>query len=121
MKVSTIALAEYCVKGDVSDLPIRNILFIPFNYNHALRAGKFISSASNNEMDKELAISPRMVIPNDSKMFAQADVEKDVKYFVSCDSKAKKVIDRISAKNKVSFSFIDINIPCNTRFSLLDM
>jgi predicted nucleic acid-binding protein len=28
MKMSTIAIAEFCVKGSLADLPIRNLMFV---------------------------------------------------------------------------------------------
>ena len=35
LKVSTITIAEYCVRGKLEDLPLRNIQIIPFNLDHA--------------------------------------------------------------------------------------
>ncbi len=43
IKISTIAIAEYCVRGDVSELPLKNMLIVPFNFDHAQRAGKMIA------------------------------------------------------------------------------
>ena len=31
MMVSTISIAEYCVLGEVDDLPLRNLKIVPFN------------------------------------------------------------------------------------------
>lgn len=35
LKVSTISIAEYCVRGSLDDLPLKNIQIIPFNLDHA--------------------------------------------------------------------------------------
>jgi predicted nucleic acid-binding protein len=35
LKLSTISIAEYCVKGSMEDLPLKNVQVIPFNLNHA--------------------------------------------------------------------------------------
>lgn len=35
LKVSTISIAEYCVKGTVDELPLRNLQIIPFNLDQA--------------------------------------------------------------------------------------
>ena len=32
IKISTIAIAEYCVKGEVSELPLKNMLIVPFQF-----------------------------------------------------------------------------------------
>lgn len=41
LKVSTISIAEYCVRGKIDELPLRNIHIIPFNLDHAKRTGEF--------------------------------------------------------------------------------
>src|SRR3989304_5594250 len=33
--ISTISIAEYCVGGTVDQLPLKNLLVLPFNINHA--------------------------------------------------------------------------------------
>ena len=35
MMISTISIAEYCVGGDVHELPLRNLQIVPFNLNHS--------------------------------------------------------------------------------------
>tara|TARA_R110002072_G_scaffold199584_1_gene357257 strand:- start:227 stop:514 length:288 start_codon:yes stop_codon:yes gene_type:complete len=32
MKVSTISIAEYCVKGTVDELPLKKLQILPFNF-----------------------------------------------------------------------------------------
>ncbi len=41
LKISTISIAEYCVKGKIDELPLINLQIIPFNLNHAVRTGEF--------------------------------------------------------------------------------
>jgi predicted nucleic acid-binding protein len=41
MKVSTISITEYCVKGKIDELPLRNIQIIPFNLEQAQKTGEF--------------------------------------------------------------------------------
>ncbi len=35
MMISTISIAEYCVGGEVHELPLRNLQIVPFNLEHA--------------------------------------------------------------------------------------
>ncbi len=66
-------------------------------------------------------IAPRAVVPNDTKMFAQADVEPDINFYGTADVECKKVYDMIkTSEGKLSFDFIDITIPYTTFFGLLD-
>ena len=108
MKMSTIAIAEFCVKGSLTDLPIRNLMFVPFNMNHATKVGQLMAIVYEEKQKRGAQISPRSVVPNDTKMFAQADISNDIKYFCSADSEAVKVHDMMKSRIKVDFQFIDI-------------
>lgn len=108
IKISTIAIAEYCVRGEVSELPFKNTLIVPFNFDHAQRAGKMIAEVYAEKKKRGATITPRAVVPNDTKMFAQADVEPDINYYATADVECKKVYDMIKAsEGKLSFEFID--------------
>lgn len=121
IKISTIAIAEYCVRGDVSELPLKNMLIVPFNFDHAQRAGKMIAEVYAEKKRRGATIAPRAIVPNDTKMFAQADVEPDINFYGTADVECKKVYKMIeSAEGKLSFKFIDITIPYNNFFGELD-
>ena len=104
-KVSTIALAEYGVKGSLSLLPSIYLQYVPFKYEHAQVAAEFMRTILRVKQERGAIIQPRTVIPNDTKMFAQASSEKDVVAFVSADSEAKKVYELLETPD---FSFVDI-------------
>ena len=91
-KVSTIALAEYGVKDDLTHLPMQYLQVLPFHYNHAERAALFMRTIIQIKKERGANIQPRVVIPNDTKMFGQASSEVDIRSFVSADSEAKKYI-----------------------------
>lgn len=40
IRMSTIAVAEFCVKDSIQNLPLRNILLSPFNAYHASKSGE---------------------------------------------------------------------------------
>ncbi|WP_247653567.1 hypothetical protein [Flavobacterium sp. CS20] len=85
LKVSTISIAEYCVFGKLEDLPLKNVQILPFNLKDAERTGEFakiIFTANKVELEK---LSPRAIIPNDSKLFAQSDLDKSISHFVTSD------------------------------------
>ena len=121
IKISTIAIAEYCVRGDVSELPLKNMLIVPFNFDHAQRAGKMIAEVYAEKKKRGATIAPRAVVPNDTKMFAQADVEPDINFYGTADVECKKVYGMIkTSEGKLSFEFIDITIPYTTYFGVFD-
>ena len=106
-KVSTIAVAEYGVKGCLQYLPTRYLEFVPFTFQHAEVAARFMQTILKVKQERGAVIQPRVIIPNDTKMFAQASYEDDVYAFVSADSEAKKVYDLLE---NPKFEFVDIRL-----------
>lgn len=119
LKISTIAIAEFCTKGEITDLPLRNVQILPFNYDHAIRAGKLAEVAFRRKKEKGALVYPRTVVPNDTKMFAQATVENEILHFVSADSEAYKVYELIAEEKHLAFTYIDINTPWQMTFGEL--
>lgn len=116
--ISTIAIAEYCVRGDIEDLPRNNLRILPFNIMHARTAGDF--TAIIWEARKEVEFGKRPVVLNDIKMFAQAHYEK-ISKFVTADSNSKKSYQKIKDKIPLNFDHLDIKTPVNEYFGLLDL
>lgn len=120
MYFSTVSVAEYCVKGDFEDLPFQNIRILPFNIFHAKEAGKFANALFDAKSRGLIEIPDRLIIPNDSKIFAQGAYEKDIRYFVTSDSKSKKNIEIIRKECDAEIEHLDIHKPYNEVFGLLD-
>ena len=97
LKISTIAIAEYCVRGDMFDLPLKNMIVLPFNINHSVKAGKMMAHVYEEKKRRGAVMSQRAIIPNDTKMFAQADVEDDICYYATADAESVKVYDMLKA------------------------
>lgn len=121
MYVSTISVAEYCVNGDASELPLRNVRIIPFNFRHATIAGKFAKALYDARAANEIIIDNRLIIPNDAKIFAQANCVDEIKYFVTSDTRSEKLISRIASKVDVNFGHMDIHIPYTEQFGVLEL
>lgn len=121
MYVSTISIAEYCVDGEVSELPMRNLRIVPFNLQHATLAGKFAKILFDAKKTGEIVVNQRNVIPNDVKIFAQANCIEDIKYFVTSDTEAAGLINRIAEKNAVTFDHMSIILPHTNQFGILDL
>ncbi len=121
LKVSTISIAEYCVLGKLEDLPLKDIQIIPFNLNQAKRTGeiaKIIFSENNVAKEK---LSPRAIIPNDSKLFAQADLDKSITHFVTSDERSKKTLNNLKKGITPRFEIITIHIPYHQIYGILDL
>ena len=95
MFISTVSIAEYCIGGDINELPLKNLKIVPFNLNHAKRTGEFAKIAFQARSTGALQINKRKIMPNDTKLFAQADCEKTVEFYLSSDSESYKVYNII--------------------------
>ncbi len=120
LKVSTISIAEYCVVGELEELPLRNIQIIPFNLNHAQRTGEFANIIFTENKIHIEKILPRAIIPNDAKLFAQADLDKTITHFVTSDIRSKKTFNALKRRKNPDFKIMDISIPYHQAFGLLD-
>ena len=120
MMISTISIAEYCVGGSINELPLRNLQIVPFNLDHSKRTGEFAKIAFEAKKKGILPVAERNIIPNDTKLFAQADCEKSIEFYLSSDTESIKIYDLLKSKSSPKFQFIDLNIPFNETFGLFD-
>ncbi len=121
LKVSTISIAEYCVLGDISELPLKNIQILPFNLKEAEITGRFAKIIFEEKKNNNLKLRPRAIIPNDSKLFAQAHSDKSITDFVTSDVRSKGTIESLKKQFQPSFNIISIDVPYNETFSVLDL
>jgi hypothetical protein len=119
MMISTISIAEYCVKGDIHELPLKNLQIVPFNFDHAKQAGEFARIIFDNK--QKLNLASRNIIPNDTKLFAQADTEVKIEFYLSSDTESQKIYNLLRQINKPKFQFLDLNVPYAETFGILDL
>jgi len=121
MMISTISIAEYCVGGDVQELPLRNLQIVPFNIDHSVRTGEFAKIAFKAKRNGKIDVACRNIIPNDTKLFAQADREKAIEFYLSSERESLKIYNLLKQVAAPKFQFIDLNIPCNQTFGFLGL
>jgi predicted nucleic acid-binding protein len=121
LKVSTITIAEYCVLGKITDLPLTNIQILPFNLKEAQRAGEFANILFTENKVSITNLHPRAIIPNDSKLFAQADIDKTIIHFVTSDVRSKSTLKMLKNGLIPKFEIISINVPFSDTFGILDL
>jgi len=120
MLISTISIAEYCTGGHIDELPLKNLQIVPFNLNHAQRTGDFAKIAFQAKNAGTIQVNDRKIIPNDTKLFAQADRERAVDFYVSSDTESLKIYTLLKQTIQPKFHFLDLNIPHSEVFGLLD-
>jgi len=119
MMISTVSIAEYCVGGDIHELPLKNLQIVALNVDHAKRAGEFARVVFQNK--NKLQISQRNLIPNDTKLFAQADIEKSIAYYLTSDTESQKIYEMLRREANPKFQFIDLRTPYSDTFGILDL
>ena len=117
MIISTISIAEYCVRGDVHELPLKNLQILPFNLDHAKRTGEFAKIVFKEK--NKLKLNDRNIIPNDTKLFAQADTEVFIAYYLSSDTESHKIYTLLKEHIHPAFQFIDLNTSYGETFGIL--
>lgn len=121
LKVSTISIAEYCVLGKLEDLPLKNIQILPFNLKDAERTGEFAKIIFTESKISIENLSPRAIIPNDSILFAQADLDNSISHFVTSDVRSKNTLALLKKGIIPKFDIIRIDIPYSETFGILDL
>lgn len=113
MRVSTIAIAEYCVRGEYEDIPTSGILPSPFNASHAVKSGIF-GKHIHEERNKWIkSIGGRDIMKNDVKLMAHAEADNAVCY-ITFDSDSKKLHDILRRKKLIRFDFWNANNPVSS-------
>lgn len=111
--VSTVAVAEYCVKGELDHLPFECVRVVPFNLDHAEKAGGFARVLFQARDNGQFTPEQRLIIPNDTKIFAQA-FSINALYFVTADTKSSKAMDILANEKGFSVAHVDIHNPVST-------
>lgn len=111
--VSTVAVAEYCVKGSLDQLPFECVRVVPFNLNHAEKAGTFARTLYKARDKGAYIPDQRLIIPNDTKILAQASAIGAL-YFITADTKSSKAMDLLAKENGLSVTHVDIHNPLSS-------
>lgn len=111
--VSTVAVAEYCVKGELDQLPFECVRVVPFNLDHAEKAGDFAHTLYQARDKGQYTTEQRLIIPNDTKIFAQAS-SIGALYFVTADTKASNAMAILAQERGFSVAHLDIHEPIST-------
>lgn len=116
--ISCISIAEYCVGGSIDELPLKNLQILPFNIDHSKRAGELARILFDERRKGKVDFRERLLIPNDSKLFAQADIDTNIEYFLTSDIESIKAIEILLKHTSLHFSHINLNIPVSNFFKI---
>ena len=118
--LSTIVIAEWCVKGDFDELPVRNLRVLPFNVDHARRAGPLMGALLKAR--EQAGPEERNVVLNDVKLLAQAEATIGITHILTKDGGYAKRIERLKAEGHViTTQVLDLHVPMAQVLGRLDL
>ena len=94
--LSAIALSEFHVKQAVNDLPLRNLIVLPFNIDHAMSAGILMRSVNRDSGDNRIAVK------DDVKLVAQAVCESITHVLTEDKNTLAKYMNRLRDTGLIS-------------------
>jgi predicted nucleic acid-binding protein len=109
--LSTIAVAEYAVGDDPSNLPLDNLQIESFDFRDGETAGNFHKAIRAKK--GSIAGYNRSIITNDVKILAQTH-NRNIDAIISKDAKSyKNYIKPLTDLHLTQITFFDLNDPLN--------
>lgn len=110
--LSSIVIAEYSVKDDPQNLPLKTMRIVPFDYFDGKRAGEFHNILLNNKAEWKGV--DRLVIKDDCKILAQI-MNRNINAYITKDKGSfSKIISPIVQQTNLSIELLDLAVPLST-------
>jgi hypothetical protein len=106
--LSTIAIAEYSVKDDIKNLPLKTMKIIPFDFFDGIIAGEFYSILLNKRQDMQDV--ERNVIKDDCKLISQLYNRKIHAYITKDKKSFGQIIEPIVKEKGFSIELLNLSI-----------
>jgi predicted nucleic acid-binding protein len=107
--LSAIVIAEYSVKDDINNLPLRSMKIIPFDFFDGKTAGEFHAILLNNK--PLLSNIERLIIKDDCKLIAQIYNRKIEAYIMKDKKSFNQIIYPLLSAKDFSVETLDLAIP----------
>lgn len=117
--VSTIASSEFGVKDNIFKLLDYPFNISAFEFEHSIKSSEMARIVFDEKAKRGAKFSSRLIVPNDTKMMAQAELLNAC--YITSDSESKKVYDILKNSNKISIDFIDLNTPISETFGIIEL
>ena len=106
--ISTITIAEYSVRDDPKNLPLKTMKIIPFDFFDGVLAGELHAILlKHKEVVKDI---DRDTIKDDCKLVSQI-VNRNIDGYITKDRKSfKQIFKPITDSKQVSIDFLDLSV-----------
>ena len=109
--LSSIVIAEYSVKDDITNLPLKTMKIIPFDFFDGKTASEFHSILLNNKA--QLHDIERNFVKDDCKLIAQIFNRKLDAYITKDRKSFNQIINPLLQEKNFKLELIDLAIPLN--------
>lgn len=109
------------MRDSIAHLPLRYFRVLPFNVDHAQRAGEFARAVFEARKILPVQLDQRAVIANDTKMFAQADAMPAITHYLTADQECEKVYTLLKSVLTPRFQFVHLSTPWHLTFGHLNL
>ena len=115
ISISTIVAAEYGIGMPIDTLPLAlpTVTVTPFNLIHAAKAARCAKATFDARRKGSIEVDQRVVIPNDTKILAQAAVER-VDLICARDKNMKQVHTFLRGEGLLTFDYLDLRTSLST-------
>jgi hypothetical protein len=112
---STIVAAEYGIGAPIDTLPLAlgPVTIVPFNLIHAAKAAQFGKATFEASSRGSIVLEKRVVIPNDTKILAQAEIER-ADLLCARDKNMKQVHSFLKQEGLLDYDYLDLRTPLST-------
>ena len=76
---------------------------------------------SRSKKTLPVSLEQRAVVPNDTKLFAQADVVPGITHYLTADRECEKVYNLLMLVRMPRFQFVHLSTPWHRTFGELDL
>lgn len=118
MFLSTLAVTEYGVGGNIDFLPYNFLRLLPYNIDHARLAASMAKTTLDGKKKWVKENEKGVTVPTDIKLIAQAEVSGSDLY-VAKNKSCEKVFSFLKKEGLASFRYLDLSTPPNEFFNEL--
>jgi predicted nucleic acid-binding protein len=120
MATSVVVIGEYLVKGEKSELPLRDVQLLPYNLPDAELAAKYARRLFEARSSGIFETDQRPIIPNDVKIFASTELSGAIA-LVTADERSEKAHAILRDAGLVSFDLWKISKTLAENRGVLDL
>jgi hypothetical protein len=113
MVLSSIVTSEFCIKQPLTDLPLANFKFLPFNIPDSYH----LSHLFLDEFKGQIGSHKNPSIKDDYKIASQCSFN-NVKYFITEDNDLIKKLRTLKSEGKIDFQILSLSEGVDVSFAI---